>query len=376
MSTPLNKQEYVNLNLLINNGRYLDPDKEILKVENVRLSSKGNTLNTKLFHTFDNLTYLSHAILKYKGWSDDGSFEYEIDGISFKEIDEVRNKYLLNISTWKQYEIDTEDYKYNACMAFVTRDHKLFLLGSRYDGYEYFPYQEITNALPNNELVFKAILGWVNIFILTLKGNFYVYSIVNKTTTFITSNITDFSSSGAQSNYLITSDGKLLHHWVNTNTIYEVEGITDAKQVGYYNNTTLFDKVVCITHSGEIYMVFDHSVMHKYDMELPEDAMITNSVGWDAYIVCNNNENTYKTYDTVNDETGEITFNIIDRNFKFLDINTDTMPPYIDIPIDYQTIDYTSNTYTNLNYKIRFGLDQNISVDGTRNVVNYVALFL
>ena len=245
--------------------------------------------------------------------------------------------------------------------------------------------------LPKDELVYKAsIFRAGEGYIITQKGNLYVFNnnyigIEPNTKLYKTniSNVVEFQPKHYQwggYSYAITEDGSLYYVLNNprSNNFVKMEGlprIVANNKVYEYDHS---NNITVLGEDGKFYFISEDHV--ERIIELPEDVVMKDysQLNRCLYVLSEDNKVYQYNFIAVTDnDTNELTYDLNELGvINTLDISDPIISspiPYVDIPIDHYSCEYNSTKYTNLIYLYRFALHQNISNDGSRNVVNYVA---
>ena len=243
----------------------------------------------------------------------------------------------------------------------------------------------IGDILPEGEVTFKACLQNESypFIILTMKGNVYYVFNNNKQSVKKLSNISNVTDIAWDSwlsyNFCITEDGSVYYNLINNNSnnfytksTTRIEGIDDAKEFTFHNNSSLWNLISSHT-PNKFYVTYLGDLIHTFEFE----ENVIHSYIYNGYSIFVFEDGTMHTFHHIlNGETNEWSLN--DLGINQIDVTNlrnmvvEQPAPYVNIPIDYYT--YTYNPAgTGLTFQYRFGLNQNISNDGSRNVVNYVA---
>ena len=260
------------------------------------------------------------------------------------------------------------------------------------------PYRTVTKMtfsnLPKDEIIYKVsnYRGFDGGYILTQKGNVYVVPSNFPTldtqanlTKLNISNVVDISPAhwNSQTTYILTEDGSLYYVKGNMwNTpITKIEGLPRIKNHirGFEENERSYG-IIVLGEDNKFYHVMNDTIYNIIEIPNGEEPIDYQETGTRLYLVTSDNKHyEYYIQPVADSETEEITFPNVKTIFSDVQllyygdpISTDNVVPYVDLDINYYTTEYRSSKYTNLVYLYRFALEQNISNDGLRNVVNYV----
>jgi len=243
--------------------------------------------------------------------------------------------------------------------------------------------QKIT-SFPEDDKPCKVITNAQIIKVISMKGNVYLYGgFINNIgfhiwTKLNLSNIVQLSSLDwtERNMYALDENGDVWYTYNPRYTQYpiseKIESLHNIKRIiEYHEGTYLLAQDI----NNKIY------ILHKANI-IWEATDYKELIAWNSKII-DIDGGLYNF--TITEDENEITINIDAEPYDTL-VKGDEydlrlvhpvieFPPYIILDIDHYMYEYNSTKYTNLKYKYRFKLNQNISADGTRNVVNYVALF-
>ena len=256
-----------------------------------------------------------------------------------------------------------------------------------------------SNLPENDRVVYKAGFG-ITCFIITAKGNLYVNgsrnmlsynSKVNKNFFKVDlENVVDvtYDEWNLKCIYVLTADGVL--HYTDSPYPPDFGYISDVtclpcrvKRICLQGGKNYVILVECEDESYHI--IYKNQLLYSFDKEVTEGKTLYH-LPFNRFLAIDYNTGDYDChyiqslpYDGENDVYTDCPVYLYETTDKMPQMTNIRRPleepilPNVDLDIDYYTTEYRSSKYTDLKYLYRFALHQNISNDGLRNVVNYVA---
>ena len=374
----LNKRKFLYPNIigLNNNITYrLDKDGIVRRINNENIAWLSDSISPILYATQTN----SHTIMI----TENREVWIPISGSYLYNVTQLNNAYPVYAGVSHSFTkiLDEEtNYTdcYNGAYCVVTKNGDLYIFGRSNNGQlplsivpdnsDIVPPTKI--ILPNNEKAFMArIWSSLECVILTLKGNVYRFNL--KTETFNKldiSNITHMCLGDCNHLHLVGEDGSLYYASTNGGSIVKFSDITDAKSVwGDNSNSGMY--AVVLTHSNKVYFTYNSNIIYTYELEDDIPLAGCDSATYLHTAKFSTASGKIYCFSRPNDSFDYYLSNIYEPNLK--EFKVENYGIYINLDIDNYEYEYKSNI-SNITYKFKFIMYQNLNIDGTRNVVNYV----